>query len=165
MAYSMFHQYCPEVGMQETRSITVPPDSGLGLPAGDYAFLEMYCDERGCDCRRVFFNIMSRQREKAEAVIAWGWENVEFYAKWYKYGDAADAAELKGPALNPGSPATELAPALLEVVRNILLKDPEYVERIKRHYQMFKDKVDQPPILRRMRGLVKPKKRKTRKRR
>ena len=165
MPYAMFHEYCPEVGTEETRSITVLPDSDLGLPAGEYAFLEMYCDERGCDCRRVFFHVMSRQREKVEAVIAWGWEDTEFYAEWFKDGDDDAIAELKGPVLNLGSPATELAPALLEVVRNVLLKDPEYVERIKRHYQMFKEKVDQPRILRRTRGLIKPKKRKPKKRR
>jgi len=127
----------------------MPRNSDLGLPAGEYAFREMYCDERGCDCRRVFCNIMSRQREEADAVIAWGWENVEFYAKWFKYGIRADAIELKGTALSPGSPVTKLAPALLEVVRNVLVKDPENVERIKCHYKMFKAKVDQSRILRR----------------
>ena len=77
-------------------------------------------------------------------MVGWGWEDVSFYARWMKYGDKKLAAQMKGPALNPLSPGTKLAPALVPVVRDILLKDPEYVERIKRHYRMFREKVDPP---------------------
>ncbi len=101
MPFVQFWEYSPDVAARETRSITIPPGSPLGLPSGDYA-------------------------------------------KWMKSGDKADAVRLKGPQQNPLSPATELAPALREVVRNILLQDPEYVERIKKHYQMFRDKIGRP---------------------
>jgi hypothetical protein len=56
----------------------------------------------------------------------------------------ADAIDLKSPSLNPGSPATSLAPGLVELVRNALLADPAYVERIKRHYRMVREKIDRP---------------------
>jgi hypothetical protein len=144
MPFVPFHDYFPEVAKRETWSATILPSSDFGLPPDDYGFLEMYCDEPGCDCRRVFFYVISHRRGRVEAVIAWGWEDLPFYAKWMKYGDPADAVELKGPILNPGSPATELAPALLELVRNVLLKDLNYVERIKRHYRMFREKIDKP---------------------
>jgi len=101
------------------------------------------------------FTVIARDRVGIEAVSAWGWEDVEFYRKWFQYGDDADARELKGPALNWGSPATELAPALPAFVRDALLQDPAYVERIKRHYQMFREKIDRP----RRSGKSKPKKR------
>ena len=165
MPFVQFAEHFPDVAKRETRSITVFPDSDLGLPVGEYGFLEMYCDERGCDCRRVFFYVISPSSGRCEAVIAWGWEDLDFYAKWFKYGSPADAAMLKGPILNLGSPATKLAPALLEFVRNVLLQDPEYVERIKRHYKMLRDKVDLPRILRRSRRPIRPKKRKSKKRR
>jgi hypothetical protein len=32
----------------------------------------------------------------------------------------------------------------VELVRNVLLTDPTYAERIKRHYAMVREKVDQP---------------------
>jgi hypothetical protein len=144
MPYALFGTYFRELAERETRSITVLPDSNLGLPAGEYGLLEMYCDERGCDCRRVFLYVVHPDRRGPEAVIAWGWEDVDFYKRWFKYEDAVAVADLKGPVLNFGSPASELAPALLELVRNVLLKDSEYVERIKRHYRMFKDAVNQP---------------------
>jgi hypothetical protein len=144
VSYVLFHNYFPELAKRETRSITILPGSDLGLPAGEYGFLEMYCDEPGCDCRRVFLYVVCSFRKGVQAVVASGWEDVAFYAKWMKYGNETDAVHLKGPVLNLGSPATDLAPALLEVVRSILLRDPEYVERIKRHYTMFREKIDKP---------------------
>ena len=40
-----------------------------------------------------------------------------------------------------GSPQTPLAPALLKLVKEVLLQDEAYVERIKRHYRMFREKL------------------------
>ncbi len=144
MSYVLFHDYFPELAEQETRSITILPGSNLGLPPGEYGFLEMFCDEPGCDCRRVFLHVVCSFRKDAQAVIAWGWEDLDFYRRWFQYGDRADAVELKGPVLNALSPATELAPALVAFVRTVLLKDSEYVARIKRHYEMFRAKIDRP---------------------
>jgi len=35
-----------------------------------------------------------------------------------------------------------LAPALLALANAVLLSSPEYVERIKRHYTLFRGKID-----------------------
>ncbi|MDI6741010.1 MAG: hypothetical protein QME74_11700 [Candidatus Edwardsbacteria bacterium] len=142
MPYRLFHDFFPELAERETRSITILPGSEFGLPADDYGFLEMYCDEPGCDCRRVFLYVVAKHRKGPQAVVAWGWEDLDFYAKWFKYGDQQDAMEIKGPILNQASPRTELSPAILELVREVLLKDPIYVERTKKHYQMFRERVD-----------------------
>ena len=142
MPYTLFHSYFPAIAEKETRTITILPGSRDGLPPGDYSFLEMFCDERGCDCRRVFFTVVSSFRKGIEAVVAWGWEEPDFYAKWMKDDDPDVVATLKGPALNMGSPETELAPAILDLVSNVLLQDSSYVERVKRHYGMFREKVE-----------------------
>jgi hypothetical protein len=60
----------------------------------------------------------------------------------YRQNDPQIIREMQGPILNPGSSQSELAPALLKLVRDTLLKDREYFERLKRHYWMFKQKVD-----------------------
>ncbi len=39
------------------------------------------------------------------------------------------------------SPQTENAEALLALAENVLLTDPEYVARIKRHYELFRSKI------------------------
>lgn len=142
MPYALLHDHFPDVAERETRTIIVLEDSNASLPPGRYSFLEMFCDERGCDCRRVFFYVVSSRRNDVEAVIAWGWESPEFYAKWMGDNDPQTIAELRGPALNLGSPETHLAPAILEVVRNVLLRDAAYVDRVKRHYVMFREKID-----------------------
>ncbi|MFY9943287.1 MAG: hypothetical protein WAK57_14010 [Desulfobacterales bacterium] len=50
--------------------------------------------------------------------------------------------ELKGPALNLASPQSNLAPALLNFLRSVLLADTTYVDRVKRHYAMFRETVE-----------------------
>jgi len=144
MPFVPFHMYFPDFAKKETRTLFVPPATIARLPAGNYGFIELYCDEPGCDCRRVFFNVISERRKKIEAVIAWGWEDLDFYAKWMRKPDPVSVKNLKGPILNPGSPVTELAPMLLQLAQNVLLQDAEYRERIKRHYRMFREKIDVP---------------------
>ena len=146
MPYQLFHDLFPEMAERETRTITVLEDSDLGLAPGDYSFLEMFCNEGGCDCRRVFFYVVSSLRKDVEAVVAWGWETPDFYAKWMKDDDPQVVAELKGPTLNLASPQTPLAPAILDLCRNVLLRDQAYVERVKRHYRGFREKIDAKPV-------------------
>jgi hypothetical protein len=140
MPYEPFHEQFPDLAFKETRSITM--HNNPGLPDDDYGFLEAYCNDENCDCRRVFFNVISRKRAEMVAVIAYGWEDSGFYARWFRQNDPNIIQELQGPILNPGSRQSELAPALLKLVRDTLLKDPAYIDRLKRHYRMFKEKVD-----------------------
>lgn len=46
---------------------------------------------------------------------------------------------LVGPILNLCSPQSKHAPALFQ---EVLLKDQEYMERIQRHYRMFREAID-----------------------
>lgn len=139
MPYEPFHERFPEVAAQETRSFIIfnAPD----LPDGEYTLIEAYCNEPNCDCRRVFFNVYHQQKRKIVAVIAYGWESREFYVKWFGRDDPPIIEELQGPALNSLSRQSEIAPAVLEMVRAIL-QDKHYVARLKRHYKMFKATVD-----------------------
>ena len=146
MPFVPFFEYFPDIAKKETRSLFIPPGTFSHLPEGNYGFIELYCDEPRCDCRRVFFNVLSERRKKLEAVIAWGWEDLDYYAAWMRKPDPVSVKNLKGPILNPGSPATKLAPMLLQLAQNVLLRDTEYRERIKRHYCMFREKIDAPGL-------------------
>ena len=158
MPYVPFYEYFPEIAERETRSITVPKRSSSGLPAGEYGFVEMFCNERKCDCRRVFFYVVSRSTEGPLAVIAYGWESPEFYARWMSDDSPEVIDELKGPSLNMASPQSDFAPALLDMVKDVLLQDESYVERIKKHYRMFRDRIDRRMRLKRTRGKIKKRK-------
>jgi len=160
MPYAPFGDFCPEMAEREFRSITVQEGTDLPLPPGEYGFAEFYCDEQGCDCRRVFFYVISPGSSRPLAVIAWGWEGREFYTRWLHQSDPHMIADLMGPVLNLCSPQSKLAPALLDLVKDVLLKDPDYIDRIKRHYRMFRDKIDeasQSPLPRCLRRKAKKK--------
>jgi hypothetical protein len=141
MSYEPFHERFPEIAWKETRTLTT--FGYPNLPDDEYGLVEAYCNDRDCDCRRVFFNVASRKQEKIIAVIAYGWESRDFYVRWFGRDEPRVIDELKGPALNSASRQSELAPALLEAVREVLA-DPAYVARLKRHYRMFKETVDGP---------------------
>jgi hypothetical protein len=51
------------------------------------------------------------------------------------------AQALKGPILNPGSPQAAFAPALLDIVKQVVLQDEHYVARLQTHYAMFRETI------------------------
>jgi hypothetical protein len=141
MPMTPFIERFPETGARETRSVTIT--NRQDLPDGEYGFVELYCNESGCDCRRVTIDVLRPETgwSKVWATIGYGWENLDFYRKWGG-GTASDAIEMKGPYLDPLNPQTRYSPALLNLFR-VLLQSSDYVERLKGHYQMFRDSVDQ----------------------
>ncbi|MBA3441078.1 MAG: hypothetical protein H0T92_14530 [Pyrinomonadaceae bacterium] len=54
MMMTPFSTKFADLAWQETRTITVCGRDEL--PDGEYAFVESYCDEASCDCRRVMPN-------------------------------------------------------------------------------------------------------------
>lgn len=134
---SLFNARFPELGPKETRSASV--QGRPGLPDGEYGFIELYCDEAHCDCRRVMINVYSRATApRILATINYGWESVEFYRKWLT--NKQNAQYCVGASLDPINPQTAYAPALLDLFE-FVLEDPVYVERLKRHYRLFKGAV------------------------
>jgi hypothetical protein len=164
MFYAPFYELFPELARRETRSVTI--ENNPSLPDGEYGLLEAYCNEPGCDCRRVMFNIFTPDSPKALAVVAYGWESKAFYADWFGRYDPDIIQQMQGPILNPDSPQSELAPALVQLV-DYVLQDEVYVARLKRHYRLFKQKVNDqagyPSRHRSRRAKPKAKKRKRRK--
>ncbi len=142
MPYTPFHDYFPDIAEEETRTITVLENSPWNLPPAHYSLLEMYCDEPDCDCRRVFFYVVSSLTKESVAVISYGWESLEFYAEWMKDDDPEIINELKGSVLNLASPQSNIAPILLDMIQKIVLEDQIYIQRIKTHYRIFRHHID-----------------------
>ena len=142
MPYAMFLQNFPEIAERETRTVTLLQKSPSGLEPGDYSLLEMFCDEPGCDCRRVMFCVVSSRTKDMEAVVAYGWESRDFYVKWMGDDDPNVIDELQGPVLNLASQQSTLAPAILELIETVVLQDEAYIERVKRHYALFRERID-----------------------
>jgi hypothetical protein len=134
-----FMERFPDLAARETRSVTVA--GRIDIPDGDYGFLELFCDEPDCDCRRVMIVVLRSDTEwnKIWASINYGWESIEFYKRWG--GSWVDVSTAKGPFLDPLNPQTPYSPTLLNLFR-FLLQSPEYAQRLQTHYRIFRQTVD-----------------------
>lgn len=131
--YTRFH----DLAFEETRALVVR--EFRSLPPGEYGFLEFYCDEPNCDCRRVILQVERADTgERVWATINFGWEKPSYYREWMS-DDAAAEEELAGATLDPLNPQSEHSQALLDLFREFALKDAAYVQRLKWHYELFKD--------------------------
>jgi hypothetical protein len=62
MPMSDFFRTFPKLAESELRNFTIGPGTGSDdLPAGRYGFIDAYCDEKGCDCRRVVIAVFSEE--------------------------------------------------------------------------------------------------------
>ncbi len=167
LPYTLFNEKFPAISHKETRFVQLINDPILGND--EFGLLEMYCDEPSCDCRRVMFNVISRQQQSSVAYIAYGWESTEFYISWFGSDDLEIIKELKGPALNTMNPQSNVASNLIPHIEDVL-KDKQYVERLIRHYNLFRESIEKEAartnkIKHRQSLKPKHKKRKKRKRR
>jgi hypothetical protein len=128
MTLKLFHQHFPDVAKAETRFMILTAGPGQQVPDGRYAIIESYCADPTCDCRRVLLHIM-KDPEGVVAVIGFGFDR---------------DGPMPGPFLDPLNPQSEHAQELLEMVDRLCLRDPAYVARLERHYQMMKDKFGRP---------------------
>ncbi len=144
MAYQPFHELFKNIAEKETRTVIILEENQYNLPSGSYVFTEMFCNDRKCNCARVLFSVMLHQNDASElkAVIAYGWGNDKFYRNWLGEDDKYMISEMQGPILNKTSCQSDIAENLLHFLKEQLLSDTEYIERLKRHYSMFRTKIN-----------------------
>ncbi len=140
MPFISFLKFYNDLGLKEMRSFAVP-SGAFGVPIGEYDLLENYCDERGCDCRKVMVNIISVENDSVKiwATIHFGWENPSYYHEYFSK-DIAIAQKMSGSYLEPLGEQSKHAPRFLGIWAQII-RDENYVERLKRHYKLFKEKI------------------------
>jgi hypothetical protein len=131
-----FFERFPDIALRETRAATIVDNPYL--PDGEYGFVDLYCDEDGCDCRRVLLLVLGPFSKEPLATINYGWESEGFYARWV--GDSESARDATGASLDPLGRQTGYSEALLALFKE-MIKDPEYDDRFKRHYELFKSAV------------------------
>jgi len=142
MYFKRFIELFPDLAEKETRRITIRNDKRV--PDGEYAFLDAYCADKTCDCRRVYFYVLQIDQKFESihaATISYGWEDLEFYESWSPYLPPDMAKEMKGPILERSVEQSQYAEHFLLLFKTVMLNDPDYIERIKRHYTLFKIKL------------------------
>lgn len=129
----MFANRFPDVAEKETRCILMP--KGKDLPEGHYYFPESFCNDKKCDCRRAFINVIFE--EEPIATIGFGWEDLDFYEKWAD--DKSMANHLKGPILELTGRGTKHSENVLNLFKEVLMQDKLFLERLPKHYKRFKE--------------------------
>ena len=129
MPMTSFHSFFPRLAEVETRTVTLPRRC-LSLPPDTYAFVDLYCDEPGCDCENVLLNVYDGARRHVATINhALGPSGA--------FGDAEDPGTFLDP-LNQQSPlAFDLLALFKEVVRSA-----DYDARLRRHRAMVREKVE-----------------------
>jgi hypothetical protein len=110
------------------------------VPPGVYAFVESFCDEEDCDCRRAFIHAYGMEgawERRHLATIGYGWEDDDFYADWM-HGQRDMTRGMSGARLEPMQAQSESATYFLRLFR-FLLEDSAYAARIERHYAQFRE--------------------------
>lgn len=80
MHFITFHNLLPKIAEKETRFATIRNDADI--PDGDYAFMDVHCADKTCDCRRIFINVIQVNPNFIQqhiATISYGWEPFAFY--------------------------------------------------------------------------------------
>ncbi len=119
-------------GTTEIRYVDIEgPDPAVN---GRCEFIEFFCANLQCDCRRVM--IQAWGRDGLLATIQYGWESPEFYIRWL-HGDPL-GAELAGVSLDPFQSPSPQAGYFRDLFEWVLEEDPAYEARLRRHYAEIK---------------------------
>jgi SEC-C motif len=127
MAMSDFFEKFPKLAATELRNITILSGTSSPLPPDCYGFLELFCDERDCDCRRVMISVFAEKQRRFMAHINLGFDS---------------DGPMPGPFLDLINPQTQYASELLNTFTDMINYDPAYLHRLQRHYVMFKEKIE-----------------------
>ena len=114
-----------------TVSITQSPQ----LPDGEYSFIDTYCADPECDCRKAMIQVM--HNGKLVSVINYGWESAAFYEKWMgSSGKDIPMPMMHGVSIDISSPDLVSRDGILALF-NMLLNDI-WIVKFKRHYDEVK---------------------------
>ncbi len=105
------------------------------LPDGEYSFIDTYCADPECDCRKTMIQVL--HNGKLVSIINYGWEPSSFYENWM--GSSAkdnSMPKMHGASIDITSPDLVSTDGMLALF-NALLNDI-WVAKFKRHYDDVK---------------------------
>jgi hypothetical protein len=117
------------------------PPKGL-LSNGPYHMIDLLCQDYMCDCHKVSILIADEDRKSVLATVAYGWKSKGYYYKWGLDKDTTES--LTSGFLDPWGVQTIHSPLFLSFIRRKINREPQFMNKIKKRYRMFKDRVDSP---------------------
>lgn len=109
------------------------------LPDGDYTFVDSYCIDTSCDCRRTLILVVLNNTHVS--TVGFGWEPIEFYRKWMNGEPDNDEDDdivslLHGATIDISSPDKVSAQGMLTLFNELL--DEKWIANFKRNYSAVK---------------------------
>lgn len=150
MDYAPFAEYFPEIADTETKVLSVLNETDGGPPIGKYFFMELFCTDPGCDCRNARIVVVKYGEDEVQeplTCIRFCWEKESFY-KSIDMNFRPYCLEFPGAFLDPMGPSSPYDEYFLNVFNSMChtfsligssKEAAPYVERIKKHYEMFKE--------------------------
>jgi hypothetical protein len=107
------------------------------LPDGEYTFIDTYCTDSACDCRKTIIQVM--HGGQLVSVVNFGWESPKFYLRWL--GGTPDmnrdlAEEMSGLSIDFASPDRVSRDGVLRLMNHLL--DEKWVSLIQDHYRQVR---------------------------
>jgi hypothetical protein len=119
----------------QVRAVTIAKSPQI--PDGEYQFVDMYCNDPLCDCRKTMIQVLHNGTNVA--TINFGWEPHSFYEKWMGSGSSDSMPEMAGATMDITS-VNRLSPDGILGLFNALLDDT-WVAVFKRHYKLVKSRL------------------------
>jgi hypothetical protein len=108
------------------------------LPDGDYRFVDMYCTDPSCDCRKTMIRVY--RNDKHVSTINYGWESKAFYREWMGQSPEDDnELSMSGASVDITSP-DGVSPIGMLLFFQALLNE-SWIAKFKTHYASVKAKV------------------------
>lgn len=122
----------------QIRSVTLANDPYL--PPGEYDFIDMYCSDNTCDCRKTIIQIF--HDKKLVSIVNFGWESPKFYLRWLNSAqDVELAKEMSGLSIDFSSPDLVSPKGILLLVNHLM--DQEWISMLKENYRLIR-KITKP---------------------
>jgi hypothetical protein len=127
-----------EIIGKEHQVRTVKITDSPQLPTGDYSFIDMYCTDPFCDCRKTMIQVF--HNGSFVSTINYGWESPSFYQNWMggKWDDEV-MSQMHGASIDITSP-NRVSPTGMLGLFNALL-DEKWIGVFRKHYMAVKNRL------------------------
>lgn len=104
------------------------------IPDGEYGFVDTYCIDPECDCRKTMIQVI--HEDKLVSIINYGWESKSFYDKWMGEEITEPHAAMSGASVDISSPNLVEENAIIALFNTLL--NEKWIEKFKTHYRQVK---------------------------
>ena len=123
-----------EIIGQAHRVRTIELRDSPQLPDGEYAFIDSYCTDPTCDCRKTMIQVMHDGDHVS--TINYGWESPEFYRQWVGGDPDESMYRMCGATIDFTSP-NKVSPEGMLALFHALLNE-KWLAMIKKNYKVVK---------------------------